>query len=122
MADTQIKRANRRTKPPMDRGWLYERTEHNPREKAFADEWEKENIPTPGLNHGFGLLQDLFIDGRPFDLDILGKRRLVHRITKAERFVTATVIQWLGSNCGMSFLEEALKKCGYRVDRIRERD
>jgi len=29
--------------------------------------------------------------------------------------VAATVIQWLGSNVGMSFLEESLGSCGYRI-------
>ena len=34
-----------------------------------------------------------------------------------DRIVAATVIQWLGSNVGFGFLEEALRKCGYRIER-----
>jgi hypothetical protein len=89
-----------------DRGYGYERTQHNALEKAFADAWEQENQPRPGINHGGGILQDLFYNraGRP-----------IHEVTDSERMVAATVVQWLGTNVGFSFLTEILRKQGFRI-------
>jgi len=44
----------------------------------------------------------------PFSAITLGKPLQI--ITSRDRLIVATVIQWLGSNCGMSFLHEALKR------------
>lgn len=88
-----------------NKGYLFKRTEHNPREMAFYEQWQKENEPRAGMNHGNGILQDLFIekDG-PFSM------KWVIEINNRDRFIAATVIQWLGSNVGMGFLYEALKR------------
>jgi hypothetical protein len=97
-----------------DRGYYYERTKHNPLEKALADGWEKENIPQAGRNYGHGLLQDLFMEReRPF----IRSAKPIHRITDDERMIAATVVQWLGTNCGRSFLEECMKEAGYEFVR-----
>ena len=47
----------------INRGIEYHRTKsvRSDLEKAFADEWELENRPVPGINYGHGTLQDLFI-------------------------------------------------------------
>lgn len=104
-----------KTKHP-DRGDCYERTKHNPLEKALADHWESENERRSHINFGQGVLQDLF--GRPHDK--FGHRlpSFIHIITAKERWVVATVIQWLGTNCGQSFLGEAFKKAGFKIVRI----
>ena len=73
------------------------------REKVFADTWEDECKIRPGINSGFGLLQDLFEKSHGFE----------HVITQKEAWIVATVIQWLGSNIGMCFLGEVFKKMGY---------
>lgn len=65
----------------------------NPREVAFAEQWAREH------EH-----HDL--------LAIL----LAESPTEEERHAVATVIQWLGSNVGMSFLREALERCGMRIE------
>ena len=31
-----------------------------------------------------------------------------------------TVMQWLGSKCGLEFLEMALRKCGYKLEKMEE--
>jgi len=69
----------------------------NPLEKAFADQWEKENSnrKTPFLSHllfdkGFGIPRDP---------------------TQDQIAIAATVIQWLGSPIGQSFLENVLTSC-----------
>jgi hypothetical protein len=91
-------------------GYRVERIKHNPREKAFHEMWIKENDPQRGINSGWGILQDLFINDN--------KRTIEVEINKRDRVIVATVIQWLGSNCGMGFLEASLEKCGYRIVQI----
>lgn len=92
-------------------GIRHERCEHDPREKAFYEQWMKENEPIRAINSGHGILQDLFIekDG------VHQNGRFVEVIGERDSVIVATVIQWLGSNCGMSFLREALKKAGYKI-------
>lgn len=96
-----------------NRGYTYRRVFYNVREKGFADEWEKENSKQRGVNFGYGILQDLFCERD-------GIRGVTTKfwITYKERYIVATVIQWLGSNCGMSFLHEALKRSGYKITKI----
>jgi hypothetical protein len=38
--------------------------------------------------------------------------------TVREVAIMASLIQWLGTNVGFAFLESALKRCGYRIERI----
>lgn len=74
-----------------DRGYLYERTEYDPLEKVLADAWE--------TSYGEDRLE--LIIGR--------------RATPSDRYVMASVVQWLGTNCGFSFLVSAFSKCGYTI-------
>lgn len=60
----------------------------NPREVAFAVKWAEEN-KHPGQN-------------------ILA--HLIPGYTDRDARVAATIVQWLGSNVGMSFLKEAMKQ------------
>jgi hypothetical protein len=80
----------------------------NPREVAFSELWTWENTERPGLRNG--VLEYLLGDGhhpvslfedQPFD--------------RHAAMVAATVVQWLGSEVGFSFLEHALDKCGYKI-------
>jgi hypothetical protein len=87
-----------------NKGFRHKRTE-NPlhhKEKIFADQWEKENEENDSL-------QQLFVSGHQLSESIN------LRVTKRERIVVATVIQWLGSNVGFYFLEMALNKMGYKL-------
>lgn len=96
-----------------NRGYFEERCDHNPREKAFRDHWLKENEPCPGVNAGWGILQDLFINHdrtKP-----IYRPKYLEKMQPRDRAIVATVIQWLGTNCGWCFLEETLKKCGYTI-------
>ncbi len=105
--------ALKETAKNQNEGYFPDRLEHNEREKAFHDQWKKENATGAGINHGHGILQDLFfkIEGNR----IMSKTILLEEINKRDRKIVATVIQWLGSNCGISFLHEALRNCGYRL-------
>lgn len=87
-----------------DRGDYYERTEWNKLEKAFAELWEHENKSGTSAYRGVGLMQALFCN-----------RGHEHQVSASERFVVATMIQWLGSNCGFAFLRQALRKAGYDI-------
>jgi hypothetical protein len=74
--------------------------QENPREEAFALEWEKQN------------------KGMPVG-DYATVQRLAGTVTLAgteqASVFYATVIQWLGSNVGFDFLRIALDKCGYDI-------
>lgn len=89
--------------------------EQSQREKALARAWRKENMCRSWLNSGFGILQDLFINTEHKD-------RTYHFpitiITNRDRVIAATVIQWLGSNCGFAWLNDVMKKCGYKISKI----
>lgn len=62
---------------------------NNPREVAFAAQWEYENKDAPG--------------GRLM-------HHLIPDFTERDATVAATVIQWLGSNVGTGFLIEVLRR------------
>lgn len=90
------------------------RCKDNPREQSFRDQWLKENEPHSGINSGYGILQDLFIEtANP--VSALSGGKILEVITDRDRMIVATVIQWLGSNCGMGFLHESLKRFGAHI-------
>lgn len=82
-------------------------------ENSFSKKWKEEQNRT-NINHGHGVLQDLFINpsGSMFKND-----EAITKITDRDRLIVATVVQWLGSNCGMCFLNEVLSDSGYRIVR-----
>lgn len=93
------------------------RLEHNPREKAFHDVWLEWNEARAGHNQGQGILQDLFIDDNP---QSKGLTKIWHEVINSrDRRIVATIIQWLGTNVGIGFLSEALKRGGqYKLESI----
>lgn len=82
----------------------------NLREVAFATQWQREHEHSD-------LLQALF--AMPCVYGGKVKFPLGDMPTERDRKVAATVVQWLGSNVGFSFLSEALKQCGYRIEQVR---
>lgn len=106
----------------IHRAWDWKRTNYIPavRERTFADEWEKEAEPNPGINSGLGTLQGLLIDRS--GPGIFGRHRVIAWVTKREAMIVATIMQWLGTNCGFCWLEETLKKAGYRLVREDSKD
>lgn len=102
-----------------NRGHMHERVQWSKIEASLAKHWENENDVNNrrNINYGYGILQDLFLDMHPQ----LGRvcPSVAHEVTPSERMVAATVIQWLGTNCGMAFLNEALKDAGFRIERIK---
>lgn len=102
----------------IHRGYYYDRIKHesSAREKAFIDAWEKECELRPGINSGFGLLQDLFID----EIGSFLNEKVKYVITQHDAWIVATAIQWLGSNVGMCFFGEVFEKMGYEEPRKKE--
>lgn len=99
-----------------NKGIRVKRTEHNPRELAIAEHWADECEPKSFLNYGQGLVQNLFMD-RPAKAWHFFDTYAHIILSRRERMIAATCIQWLGSPCGFAFLEEALRKCGYTIIR-----
>ena len=87
----------------MHRGFAHSRTQFAPefqdtlRERALADEWEAEN-PIAGQCGTQPILNALVPD-----------------CSLRDARVAATVVQWLGSEVGFNFLQEALGKAGYEI-------
>lgn len=109
------------------KGYRHERMkwDDNDRERAFYQHWRKENKHRSWINFGQGILQDLF--AIPAKSGHWWKRiegwNIV--INKRDQYIVATVIQWLGTNCGWCFLNEVLNKCGYEIvktDKQREKE
>ena len=96
-----------------NKGIRVSRIADNPREKAFHDQWIKENEPNSWVNSGQGILQDLFIESDM--MNILSPTKVTEVITIRDRKIVATIIQWLGSNVGFCFLQSALALCGYKI-------
>jgi len=96
-------------------GKWHDRCKNNPREQAFFEQWMKENIPLRGINFGNGILQDIFCER-----DITNQSKIHYKeiINERDRMIVATVIQWLGTNCGMSFLRQALSRFGEKITTI----
>ncbi len=95
-------------------GFKHERTqwEFSEMEKALSEYWQEENIARSWINFGYGSLQDLFFSHTG---NFFRPHKMETRITNRDRFIVATVIQWLGTNCGRGFLIEAFQKAGYRL-------
>lgn len=69
----------------------------NALEKAFADTWEEENTNPYGELNGKGILDYLLAEN---------PNEPRGEVTDRDRMVAATVIQWLGSSVGQSFLTQ----------------
>lgn len=91
---------------------------YNPREVAFVEQWQQEQ-------ERFDLLAGLLrvpCSGDDPEVERMSIRTTCgpHKCplgppTERDRIVAETVVQWLGSNYGLSFLVEALERVGYTV-------
>jgi hypothetical protein len=100
-------------------------------ELVFQQEWDKRNRNIPGLNDSIGTAQRLMIVPEPMADSFKGPQRddmeryfninqkeiCIYNLTLREQKIIATIIQWLGTNVGFSFLTECLDKCGYHIVR-----
>lgn len=79
-------------------------------EKSLLELWQRENENRVGVNFGNGLLQGLFCKR-----DDNGSMEELHTVTNSERMVAASVVQWLGTNVGRCFLEQAFNAAGWTL-------
>lgn len=87
----------------------------NAAEEIFLRKWQKENERQRGLNNGYGLLELLLTPTRirselPKWLPNSSGPYYVPPISQRDAEVAATVIQWLGTNCGLCFVRECEKE------------
>jgi len=99
-----------------DKSMEVKRVLYNPLEMLFARKWAEENRRCKYMNYGYGILQDLFMERK----GLHSFASPVKIISNRERMIVATVIQWLGTNCGFSFLSEVLREYGYEIRKIKE--
>lgn len=98
------------TKPEIEelhRGLSFERTDDaktNPRERVFAEEWNRINTQDP---LGYSLLDRLCHE--PRDSFAVGGPPS-GTCNERDHQIAATVIQWLGSNVGQGFLDQTIPR------------
>lgn len=88
-------------------------------ERIFTDLWGKENDRKLGINGGMALLEILLDKEKTLPGSL--RLRVPSDITQRDAEVAASVIQWLGTNCGQAFLFTVEKKIGKRDKINRER-
>lgn len=73
----------------------------NPAEMIYHEEWIKAQEKHPGLNSGFGTLEWVLCpEGQEFP----------GRPSQRDATVAASIIQWLGTNCGRGFVDKCEKR------------
>lgn len=103
----------------VHKGYKHERMNYsdNELERIFHSEWKKENKQIPFVNFGWGTLQDLFATPPKHWTQKHGGFKVL--INARDQYIVATVIQWLGTNCGFCFLSNVLRKAGYKIEKIK---
>lgn len=99
-------------------------------EKIFMEEWDRENKDSPTMYHGMGIAQLLMIirakeallfDGPQQDTPKDCKKYrdwgevCVYDLSEREQRIIATIVQWLGTNVGFSFLNRCLRRANYVI-------
>ena len=108
------------------RGLGFDRTLHfwgsAPRERVFAEAWQEENDPNQVINCGLGRLYDVVgFSWGPVDPANPRRPSRFYPLRRRDCVIVATVIQWLATNVGFCWLEETLRRAGYRIVREHRR-
>lgn len=70
-------------------------------ERIYVQYWREQCERKPGLNSGFGLLEWILCPS---------ETKVPPLVTQRDAVVATTVIQWLGTNCGRCFIDEAERR------------
>lgn len=90
----------------------------NPREVAFSEEWKSLHEFHDHLAMLMQIQCDRNDPERIHDWGLgTNTKPGLGEITDRDRIIAGTIAQWLGSNVGMSFIKQSLKRCGYRIER-----
>jgi len=81
------------------------RNEYSPYELAFSELWVKENIRRPAINGGAGVLELLISPPSERSKGFLFE--MPADVSQRDANVAATIVQWLGTNCGQAFIYQA---------------
>ena len=73
-------------------------------ERIYLRRWQAHQVRQPGINGGCGLLELLLADD--LQLGAGGLAPIPVYLTQEAARIAATVIQWLGTNCGLAFIRE----------------
>lgn len=81
-------------------------------ERVFAQEWEIENERMTAVNFGLTALELILNSGPGPTQQALGHnyRAEIDLPTQRDATVAASIIQWLGTNCGKSFLDRVERR------------
>lgn len=74
-----------------------ERLKYGVEERVFLERWKKRNRRVPGINRGYTLLEHILCKG---------DQAFPEQVSQRDAYVAASVIQWLGTNCGKAFLAD----------------
>jgi len=85
-------------------------------EKVFSELWKKKNERIPWIDNGHGAL-DLILATKE---DHKKDRPVGGKPTQRDADVAGTVIQWLGTKCGVCFLMEAERRIK-KIDALESR-
>lgn len=90
-------------------------------EDVYLKRWVKEQETSPGINRGFGLLESILAPTRQPYRSSMGspERIFTPAVSQRDAEVAATVVQWLGTACGMGFVSECereIKRCNAERD------
>lgn len=84
------------------------------RETAFALQWVEENVNTPDyLNGGYGLAELMLADTERGYWGDPTYKALGGPPTERDFRVAATVVAFMGTNCGQAFLQDVRERSSY---------
>ncbi|MEK6281900.1 MAG: hypothetical protein AABN95_16220 [Acidobacteriota bacterium] len=92
-------------------------------ERVFADEWIKENERVPAVNFGLTALELILNTRQPYPTEEAPGHDYqadIDHPTQRDAMVAASIIQWLGTNCGKCFLDRAERRIKQENNRERE--
>lgn len=82
-------------------------------EAIYLRRWVEEQVRHKNYNGGYGLLEMILSPTRgPKDRWNVGTPEYMPPVSQRDAEVAATVIQWLGTNCGRCFMDAAEKEIG----------
>jgi len=81
-------------------------------ERIYADEWAKRNKRHPGLNSGFTFLEWILCPSG---------EQYPPPASERDAQVAASFAQWLGTNCGLAFIQTCEQKIKQSDHRFTER-
>ena len=87
----------------------------NLEERIYVEEWREICKRRTGIDGGYGTLELLLV--KKYRKNIISGRHdpIVEHVTQRDYEVATSVIQWLGTNCGASFINQ----CEQRVSKER---